>query len=108
MELSLSLLRASRLVIALCIALLAVDIARADPIGSLTGRVVAVTGASIDVGANRQIVHFILPSPFFAVYLADKTRAALTDITPGMTVRVEYSSGPTGQQTAREIDILGN
>ena len=93
---------------AFCAAFLRVDVARADPMESLTGMVVNLTGSSIDISANRQIVHFILPTPFFAVYLADKTRAALTDITRGMTVRVAYNHSRNGQETAREIDILSN
>ncbi len=93
---------------AFCAASLCIDVAGADPMGSVTGTVVALSGSSIDINANRQIVHFILPSPFFAVYLADKTRAALGDITPGMTVRVAYIHSRTGQETAREIDILSN
>lgn len=86
-------------------------VARANPMGALVGTVAGLTGTSIDVKANRQIVHILLPSPFFAVYLADqKTRAALTDISIGMTVRIAYSQSAAGaeQKTAREIDILSN
>jgi hypothetical protein len=91
----------------LCAVLFGSGIAVADPMGSVTGTVAAVSGSSIDVRSGRQIVHIVLPSPFFAVYLADKSRAALTDIAPGMTVRVTFTVSPTGLQTAREIDILG-
>lgn len=82
--------------------------AHAGPTSSLTGRVVGLTGAGIDLRVGRQIVHIVLPTPFFAVYNADKTRAQLTDIAPGMTVRVSYMVSARGLQTAREIDILSS
>jgi hypothetical protein len=92
--------------LALCAVLLCGTVARADPMGSLTGTVAGLTGASIDISANHQIQHILLPTPFFAVYNADKTRASLTNIVLGMTVRVTFTVSPTGQETAREIDLL--
>jgi hypothetical protein len=81
--------------------------ASADPMGSIVGTVTALTGSYVNVNANHQIVHFTLPSPFFAVYNADKSRADITDISIGSTVRVSFTVDRNGQNQAREIDILG-
>jgi hypothetical protein len=88
--------------------LVCAGVARADPMGSVTGQVTTVTGSYINITSNHQILHFILPMPFTAVYYADKSRADLTNVTLGAMVRISFTTDRNGMYQAREIDILSN
>jgi type 1 fimbria pilin len=86
----------------------------ADSTGTMSGDVVAVSDQSIDINANRQTVRFALGSDFKGVYSAGvysadrKTKRRLSDIKPGMFVRVAFIKTFVGSayRKATEIDII--
>lgn len=78
----------------------------AGPMGSATGQVVALGGGYIQLREGRTIVNFVVPTPFFAVYLADKSHVAIENVALGQTVRIAYRTTDRGLMVAREIDIL--
>jgi hypothetical protein len=84
-------------------------VASAAPGGATVGNVTAVTGAYIDLSVNRQIVQFMLPAPFYAVYMADRrTIIPLAAVKPGYLVRVTFTQGAGALKKAIEIDVLTN
>jgi hypothetical protein len=91
----------------LCLGLLSGGTAQAvGPLGSATGQIVALGGGYIQIREGRTIANFVVPTPFFAVYLADKSHAAIENLALGQVVRVAYHTTDRGLLVAREIDIL--
>ncbi len=83
--------------------------ARADTTGSMIGTVNRVTDKSININGDRQTVSFALGDSFAGVFSADrKTKRSLSDVKPGMNVRVFYIKTAVGDayRKATEIDIL--
>lgn len=99
-------LRNLALTLAILLTLLPGVAKAAGPMGAASGQVVALGGGYIELRVGRAIVNYVIPLPFYAVYLADKTHAALENIALGMVVRVAYTTTARGQLVAREIDIL--
>jgi len=82
---------------------------RAATTGAMIGTVDRVTNQSIDIKGDRQTVRFALGDSFSGVFSADgKTKRSLSDVKPGMNVRVSYIKTAVGDayRKATEIDIL--
>jgi hypothetical protein len=83
--------------------------ARADSTGTMSGTVMQVTDRFVEINANRQTVRFSLGSDFKGVYSADgKTKRQLSDVKPGMFVRVGFIKTFVGDayRKATEIDVI--
>jgi hypothetical protein len=83
--------------------------ADADSTGTMSGSVTNVTDKLLQIDANRVNYGFVLGSDLKGVYSADgKTPRKLSDLKPGMLVRVTFIKTFVGNnyRKATEVDII--
>jgi hypothetical protein len=79
--------------------------------GTMAGEVTAVGDRFVEINVNRSTVRFAIGDDFAGVYSLDrKTKRSLSDIKPGMYVRVSFVKTTLGNayRRATEIDIVSS
>ncbi|HTJ27536.1 MAG TPA: hypothetical protein VMA36_15355 [Candidatus Limnocylindria bacterium] len=96
-------------VLSLAIVLVASIAALSDSTGTMAGAVTAVGDRFVEIKVDRETIRFAIGDDFSGVYsLAPKAKRSLSDLKPGMFVRVSFVKTTLGNayRKATEIDIV--